>query len=74
MDFLSFLLRVRGIGPGVRHLLAVASPRADVLASGGACSVHRVQSECMGVGVDWGFCIFLRIVFLGGGGSGSLPE
>ena len=63
MGLLSFLLLVSGIDPGVRHILAVAAPRANVLASGGSCSILRGWSECMGVGVEWGGCLCLGLGF-----------
>ena len=51
MDFLSFLLPIRGIGPRVRNILDVSALGADALASGGACFSRLVWSECVGVEV-----------------------
>ena len=38
-----------GIFPGLRLILSIASPEADIFAGGGACFVLWVQSERPGV-------------------------
>ena len=65
LDFISFLLLVGGIGTGVCHILAIATPGGDVTSSGGESSIRMGRSECLGVGVTWGVCIFLNLFFLG---------
>ena len=39
MVIIFFIFLTWGIGPGVRLILAVAAPRSDALARGGACFV-----------------------------------
>ena len=61
MVILPFILLTGGIGPGVRLILAVAAPRDDVLAKGGACFIDRVHNECLVV--EWEVCICLGFGF-----------
>ena len=60
----SFILLSVGIGPGVRHILDVVSPRSYVCASGGACFVCQGWSECLGV--IWGVVFVWDCFFQGG--------
>ena len=48
-----FLSLTVGVGPGVRSILAMAAPWADILAIGGDCFICWGRSECLGV--DWVF-------------------
>ena len=57
------------IFPGVRIILSVAAPEADIFAGGRACFVLQGQSERLGVEwrfclclvLGWGFCICLAL-------------
>ena len=49
LDFLLFLLLVGGIGPWVRHIMAVDAPMDYPLASGGACFVCWGQRDFLGI-------------------------
>ena len=71
MGLLSFPILSGGVGPRVRHILAVSTPRSEVPASGGSCFVCRGWSECLGV--EWEGSLCLGLVF-SSGGSGSLLE
>ena len=57
LDFLLFLLLVGGIGPWVRHIMAVDAPMDYPLASGGACFVCWGQRDFLGI--VQGFFIYL---------------
>ena len=59
LGIISFPFLYVGIFPGVRHILAVAAPRADFPASGGACFFRWVWSES--IGVEWGICLCLGL-------------
>ena len=45
--------------------MAVATPRADVLATGRDCFVRQERNECLGV--EWEVCLCLDLVFPGRG-------
>ena len=63
---LSFHFFTEGIFPGVYTILAVADPRTNFHASGGACFVRQCQDECLGV--EWGVFMGLYcFLFLAGG-------
>ena len=55
-DFFISLLFVVEIGPGVRHIMSVATPRGNALITEGECFIRRRQREFLGVG--WDFSLF----------------
>ena len=50
-----FLFLAGGVGLGVRSILEISAPWADILATSGDCFVCWGWSECLGV--EWGFCL-----------------
>ena len=59
LGIISFIFLTGGIGPGVHHVMFVAAPTVVVPASGEACFIRQVRSECLGV--DWSICLCLGL-------------
>ena len=55
MGLYCFLFLAGGVGLGVRSILEISAPWADILATSGDCFVCWGWSECLGV--EWGFCL-----------------